>query len=177
MCSAIPQMLFLTIITFISVTFFYSSNGRHVEVLGGFPIFTAWRFFAKRYDFIWANFGNEPSPFLYVIGPADSWWSMQRNVIVLRGVLEARKAYSDKKSFKHNWRLQSVYCDRRASRYVLISEIIIWIFFTRPLKLEDINAKEKWRWCRQIQQARCLWTDWQIVNSMSLWFITVWSSS
>ena len=67
---------------------------------------------------------------------------MQRNVVALRGVLEARKAYSDKKSFKHNWRLQSVYCDRRASRYVLISEIIIWIFLTRPLKLEDINGKK-----------------------------------
>ena len=31
-----------------------------IRKLGGFPIFTAWSFFTKRYDFIWANFGNDP---------------------------------------------------------------------------------------------------------------------
>jgi hypothetical protein len=33
-----------------------------IRKLGGFPIFTAWTFFAKRYDFIWANFESDPSP-------------------------------------------------------------------------------------------------------------------
>jgi hypothetical protein len=33
-----------------------------IRKLGGFPIFTAWTFFTKRYDFIWANFGSDPSP-------------------------------------------------------------------------------------------------------------------
>jgi hypothetical protein len=51
-----------------------------IRKLGGFPIFTAWTFFIKRYDFIWENFGNNPSPhfkfnvlhvglFLSIIGP------------------------------------------------------------------------------------------------------------
>ena len=33
-----------------------------IRKLGGFPVVTAWTFFTKRYDFIWANFGNDPSP-------------------------------------------------------------------------------------------------------------------
>ena len=33
-----------------------------IRKLGGFPIITAWAFFTKRYDFIWANFGSDPSP-------------------------------------------------------------------------------------------------------------------
>jgi hypothetical protein len=33
-----------------------------IRKLGGFPIFTAWTFFTKRYDFIWANFRSDPSP-------------------------------------------------------------------------------------------------------------------
>jgi hypothetical protein len=33
-----------------------------IRKLGGFPIFTAWTFFTKRYDFIWENFRSDPSP-------------------------------------------------------------------------------------------------------------------
>ena len=33
-----------------------------IRKLGGFPIFTAWTFFSKRHDFIWANFESDPSP-------------------------------------------------------------------------------------------------------------------
>ena len=33
-----------------------------IRKLGGFSIFTAWTFFAKRYDFIWDNFASDPSP-------------------------------------------------------------------------------------------------------------------
>ena len=33
-----------------------------VRKLGGFPIFTAWTFFTRRYDFIWENFRSDPSP-------------------------------------------------------------------------------------------------------------------
>ena len=33
-----------------------------IRKLGGFPIFTAWTFFTKRYDFIWENFNSDPSP-------------------------------------------------------------------------------------------------------------------
>ena len=33
-----------------------------IRKLGGFPIFTAWSFFSKRHDFIWANFKSDPSP-------------------------------------------------------------------------------------------------------------------
>ena len=32
-----------------------------IRKLGGFPIFTAWTFFTKRYDFIWENFGSDPT--------------------------------------------------------------------------------------------------------------------
>jgi hypothetical protein len=79
-----------------------------IRKLGGFPIFTAWTFFTKRYDFIWANFASDPSPHFKfnvlhvsplsfcVIGPRANWRSMQHNVVVLRGS-EARKAYFDNK--------------------------------------------------------------------------------
>ena len=33
-----------------------------IRKLGGFPIFTAWTFFTRRYDFIWENFGSDPRP-------------------------------------------------------------------------------------------------------------------
>ena len=50
-----------------------------IRKLGGFPIFTAWTFFTRRYDFIWENFNSDPRPhfkfnilrvisFLFVIG-------------------------------------------------------------------------------------------------------------
>jgi hypothetical protein len=80
-----------------------------IRKLGGFPIFTAWTFFTKRYDFIWENFGSDPSPhfkfnvlhvsplFLCHWSRADYWRSMQHNVVALRGE-EARKAYFDNKS-------------------------------------------------------------------------------
>jgi sterol 14-demethylase len=79
-----------------------------IRKLGGFPIFTAWTFFTKRYDFIWENFGNDPSPHfkfnvLHVWPLSLCHWprtdhlrSMQHNVIALRGE-EARKAYFDDK--------------------------------------------------------------------------------
>ena len=35
---------------------------RSIRQLGGFPIFTVWRFFTERYDFIWENFRSDPSP-------------------------------------------------------------------------------------------------------------------
>ena len=82
-----------------------------IRKLGGFSIFTAWIFFTKRHDFIWENFGSDPSPHfkfnvLHVLGllslyhwsEADYWRSMQHNVVVLRGE-EARKAYFDNKDF------------------------------------------------------------------------------
>jgi hypothetical protein len=34
----------------------------NIRQLGGFPVFTAWTFFTKRYDFIWSNFESDPSP-------------------------------------------------------------------------------------------------------------------
>lgn len=50
-----------------------------IRKLGGFPIFTAWKFFTKRYDFFWANFGSDLHfqfkvlqvglPFHYIIHP------------------------------------------------------------------------------------------------------------
>jgi sterol 14-demethylase len=61
-----------------------------IRKLGGFPIFTAWTFFTKRYDFIWTNFGSDPSPhFKFNV--------LQHTVIALRGE-ESRKAYFDNKS-------------------------------------------------------------------------------
>lgn len=30
-----------------------------IRKLGGFSLFSAWAFFTKRHDFIWANFGND----------------------------------------------------------------------------------------------------------------------
>jgi hypothetical protein len=33
-----------------------------IRKLGGFPIFTAWTFFTRRFDFIWENFASDPSP-------------------------------------------------------------------------------------------------------------------
>jgi hypothetical protein len=80
-----------------------------IRKLGGFPIFTAWTFFTKRYDFIWANFGSDPRPhfkfnvlqvgpfFFYGIGFGRLTNYMQHNVIALRGE-ESRKAYFDNKS-------------------------------------------------------------------------------
>ncbi|KAF8816057.1 cytochrome P450 [Phlegmacium glaucopus] len=59
-----------------------------IRNLGGFPIFAAWKFFTKRYDFIWANFGND-THFKFQV--------LQHNVVVMRGE-EARKAYFDNKS-------------------------------------------------------------------------------
>ncbi|KAF8815722.1 cytochrome P450 [Phlegmacium glaucopus] len=59
-----------------------------IRKLGGFPIFTAWTFFTKRFDFIWANFGNDPH-FKFKV--------LHHNVVALRGE-EARKAYFDNKS-------------------------------------------------------------------------------
>ena len=81
-----------------------------IRKLGGFPILTAWTFFSKRYDFIWANFGSDPSPHfkfnVLQVSPlslchwsrpgADYWKFMQHNVVALRGE-EARKAYFDNK--------------------------------------------------------------------------------
>ena len=79
-----------------------------IRRVGGFPIFTAWTFFTKRYDFIWVNFGNDPSPHFKFnvlhVSPlslrhwsrADCQRSLQHNVVALRGE-EARKAYFDNK--------------------------------------------------------------------------------
>jgi sterol 14-demethylase len=60
-----------------------------IRKLGGFPIFTAWSFFSKRYDFIRANFERDPSPhFKFNV--------LHHTVIALRGE-ESRKAYYDNK--------------------------------------------------------------------------------
>ena len=82
-----------------------------IRKLGGFPIFTAWTFFTKRHDFIWANFESDPSPHfkfnvlhvkfsfsasVTMVQGADYWQSIQYNVVALRGE-EARKAYFDNK--------------------------------------------------------------------------------
>ena len=46
-----------------------------IRQLGGLPILSAWAFFAKRYDFVWANFGRDlhfrfkvfhVGPFIYI---------------------------------------------------------------------------------------------------------------
>ena len=80
-----------------------------IRKLGGFPIFTTWKFFTERYDFIWENFRSDPSPhfkfnvlhvsplFFVSLVLNEYWQSMQHNVIALRGE-EARKAYFDNKS-------------------------------------------------------------------------------
>ena len=50
-----------------------------IRKLRGFSVFTAWTFFTKRYDFIWANFESDPSPHfkfnVLQVGPlsAMSW--------------------------------------------------------------------------------------------------------
>ena len=79
-----------------------------IRKLGGFSIITAWTFFTKRHDFIWANFGRDSSLHFKFnvlhVGPlslchwsrADYWRSTQHNVVALRGE-EARKAYYDAK--------------------------------------------------------------------------------
>ena len=41
---------------------FSKDEKNSIRKLGGFPIFTAWTFFTRRYDFIWENFGSDPSP-------------------------------------------------------------------------------------------------------------------
>ena len=51
----------------LTTLFFYrylilKDKKNEIRKLGGFSIFTAWSFFAKRYDFISANFGSDPSP-------------------------------------------------------------------------------------------------------------------
>jgi hypothetical protein len=86
----------------------HDSEKGAIRKLGGFPIFTAWIFFTKRYDFIWANFGSDPSPHFKFkvlhVSPlslchwsrTDYWRSIQHNVVALRGE-EARKAYFDNK--------------------------------------------------------------------------------
>ena len=68
-----PQSEELNVLTYISylgigllaTLFLYQSLApRHekggIRKLGGLPLATAWAFFTKRYDFIWANFGSDP---------------------------------------------------------------------------------------------------------------------
>jgi sterol 14-demethylase len=59
-----------------------------IRQLGGFPIFTAWKFFTKRHDFILANSGSD-FHFKFNV--------LHNSVIALRGE-ESRKTYFDDKS-------------------------------------------------------------------------------
>ena len=99
----------LTILFLYRYLFLPKDEKGAIRKLGGFPIFTAWTFFTKRHDFIWANFRSDPSPHFKFnvlrVNPlslchwsrADYWEStMQHSVVALRGE-EARKAYFDNK--------------------------------------------------------------------------------
>jgi hypothetical protein len=87
-----------------------------IRKLGGFPIFTAWTFFTKRYDFIRANFESDPSPHfkfnVLQVGPLSAVSLcpglniVQHSVVALRGE-ESRKAYFNNKnlSFTEGYRV------------------------------------------------------------------------
>ncbi|KAF8155590.1 cytochrome P450 [Crassisporium funariophilum] len=66
------------------------SNKGSIRQLGGFPIFTAWTFFTKRYDFLWYHFKQSADPFF-------KFKVLQHDVVAMRGE-EARKAFFESKS-------------------------------------------------------------------------------
>jgi hypothetical protein len=51
----------LAFIAYLVYTALSPSNKGSIRQLGGFPVLTAWTFFTKRYDFIWANFAKNSS--------------------------------------------------------------------------------------------------------------------
>ncbi|KAF8890286.1 cytochrome P450 [Gymnopilus junonius] len=58
-----------------------------IRHLGGIPIFTAWTFFSKRYDFLWKHFRESAAPHF-------KFQVLQHKVVAIRGE-EARKAFFD----------------------------------------------------------------------------------
>ncbi|KAF8816709.1 cytochrome P450 [Phlegmacium glaucopus] len=68
----------------------FNKNSPTIRQLGGFPLYNAWMFFHKRYDFLWYHFRASP----------DSYFKfkvLQHTVVALRGE-DARKAFFDNKS-------------------------------------------------------------------------------
>ncbi|PPR06515.1 hypothetical protein CVT24_002629 [Panaeolus cyanescens] len=71
-----------------------SKDKSNVRQLGGIPVFTAWTFFTKRYDFLWKNFRSIPDPIF-------KFKVLQHNVVAVRGE-EARKVFFDAKGLNFN---------------------------------------------------------------------------
>lgn len=42
---------------------FPNKNDSSIRQLGGFPLYNAWMFFRKRYDFLWYHFRASPDPY------------------------------------------------------------------------------------------------------------------
>ncbi|PPR02168.1 hypothetical protein CVT24_011356 [Panaeolus cyanescens] len=61
-----------------------------IHSLGGIPVITAWKFFSKRYDFLWEHFNR-------ISEPMFTFKVLHHNVVAVRGD-DARKVFFDSKS-------------------------------------------------------------------------------
>ncbi|KAH9477139.1 Cytochrome P450 monooxygenase [Psilocybe cubensis] len=79
----------LILVSYVVYNSITSSKPGSIRRLGGFPVFTAWTFFTKRYDFVRSNFSGSDPHFKFKV--------LHHDVVAFRGE-EARKTFFDTKS-------------------------------------------------------------------------------